>query len=392
MLRVSLEYLSKENENCYYKGNLYTGLVIDVDAGRVVSLDLFEEGQRSTEYTNEYWEVYDYKLRVEDSQLSFEYNDNQNITSYNNEAFTGIAFKFENEFCTAESLYIDGQLSSELTFYKNGQIADISFNRDGIDFDCSWYQNGSMHKMEIFKLDLFDISLEFTEENNLTNLKIEGDYFNNIEQFKDIIKEPFFYDKSFFKDVDVTEDITITGKHVDDIIFENLFSNQGMHKLKKILLFDTSITDKHLPKLESLDHFEAVIINGIRINSKMVEENNASLRTIGALILCLLTSFYLIPRIFGEVSSYDRDHAGALTIVLFSAFVISSGIIYNVNKMASIIFTVIGILISDSIFIYILVCTRGSGDVLNMMVVVNAVSLVIPIAIHKLMETKDSRI
>jgi len=249
MLRVNIDSISNENGRYYYRGGLFTGVAFFLNDCKVERSVEIKGGALHGEYFNEYLFGLDGLLKVDSDCLEPEDEGEEEPLCYGEERFSGIAYDFDDGFCTGELCYTRGWLGSQVGYYKSGILGSIELIDEDFSQKIYWYENGQIKRYEIFERNSFDISLGFEENGEITVLSIDGDYFDRVGALRNKIKFYYFDDKKFSAELTGADYLYVSGSAVDDELFDGLLANNGLSNTSKLRICRTPLTATSLEKL-----------------------------------------------------------------------------------------------------------------------------------------------
>lgn len=254
MLRINAELISDEANTYYYRGEPFTGVVFMLNGCEVERAIEVKGGKLQGAYSNELFSSIQNLQKVDSDCLFSEDEGGIEPYCYKGDRFTGIAYDFDGEFCTGERYILEGWLESEVGYYKSGKLAVVDLAEENFAQRYQWYECGQLEQCRIFERDSFEVNFAFTDQGEVTELSVDGDYFNRYKSIKTNLRYDYFADKDFAKSLFGAETLFISGSGINEEIFEDLLANNGLLKTSKITIFGTSIGSASLDKLVSIQN------------------------------------------------------------------------------------------------------------------------------------------
>lgn len=258
MLRINANCLKEEVDDeldyiYYYKGELFTGIAYDIDElMNSAVIEYYREGKYDGQYVNEYFNAPAEIKHTLDELLKDDPNSYSGEPfTRNYTPFTGIAYRFEEEFCVEEKYYDGGYFISKANYNKNGELTVIEVSIDRLFYRYRWLKTGELQSLHITNKGL-EIEVEYDKNKRLESLTLNGDYFKKLKELKELIKLPLVEDITFFKDVTAAETLYLRGNLIDDRLFNMLCENHGMDGVKRLDHRDTALTNASLNKFKRL--------------------------------------------------------------------------------------------------------------------------------------------
>lgn len=152
---------------------------------------------------------------------------------YNGDRFSGIAFDFDNDYCVGETLIKDGLIKEEVSFFDNGKINSYDRADECLNQFNSWYFDGEVNEIKIVTPDSLYFSLKLNEHKKLNYLNISDSFFDKVKSISNFLKFNYVNDITFFANIKVAEYLSLSGKGINDMLFDYLSKSEGLKKLKK---------------------------------------------------------------------------------------------------------------------------------------------------------------
>ncbi len=244
-----MNLISNENGRYYYQGELFTGVSFYLDCCKVERSIEIKSGVLHGEYFNEYLSGLDEAIKIYSDCLKPEDEGEEEPLCYGEERFSGMAYDFDDGFCTGELCYTRGWLGSQVGYYKSGVLGSVELIDEDFSQKYYWYADSQVRRYEIFERNSFDVSLGFKENGVITVLSIDEDYFDRVHALKDEIKFYYFFDKNFAVKLTGADYLYISGSAVDDEVFDGLLANDGLSITSKLRICRTSLTTISFDKL-----------------------------------------------------------------------------------------------------------------------------------------------
>lgn len=266
MLRVNAEVLSKESDRYYYQGNLFTGVAFSVVGCTITKAVQYQIGLATSKYVSEYFLDVDEQTTVNSDCLEPENEGYDEPACYNGTRFSGIAYDFDNNFCTGELHYENGWLGSQINYYLSGKLEFVELIGKDLSQKYYWYENGQIGRFEIFARDLLEIRLAFNQQGEVTLISIDGQYFEKIASFTDKIKYPLFNKDNFISDLIGSDCLNIFGSTVDDELFKRLIAKGGLKNTSKLHIYGTPLAAKSIDELVSIPNIKQILVKSDVLN------------------------------------------------------------------------------------------------------------------------------
>lgn len=204
MQRILMSCLTLNKGLYYYNDELFTGIGFEVKGSEVKQRIVIKDGLQSGPYLNEYMPTLEHCLHVnEDALEPHPSNYDGQPVSYQNKPFTGIAYEFWKDFCTSETLRVNGYWdhgrwdNAVITYYISGCFESVYISSDGLHQKYEWNPEGNLKTLMLLKKGFLEIDIECTEDLNLKKVMIGQDYFKNIDLLKNRLKFPVYDNKQF---------------------------------------------------------------------------------------------------------------------------------------------------------------------------------------------------
>jgi len=276
MIRLNINRLKKQDNKYLFNGSLFSGVLFFLQGDIVLKKKLCQDGIVLGNYKNKlfpnnnYLEInFDALIGDDPYYPAFQY--------FNNEKFTGIAYGFNQDgFCTDEMLFLDGfhEPKSAIDFFVSGEISSFDKDEDSFAQLFEWYESNFIKQVHL-TLDLTDNRIDFEitklESGAIRTLTIDKDYFENIDFFKKYSMFDIFEEKSFLENISANHDyLRLSRLGIDDEIFHYLHLHNGLEKLERLYINDTSLTDKSFKKLIGLKNLEDLNITSYECSLEVV--------------------------------------------------------------------------------------------------------------------------
>jgi hypothetical protein len=226
----------------------------------------YQAGLAVGEYVNEYFQNINKQTKVNSDCLEFEDEGYDEPVYYNGKRFSGIAYDFDNDFCTGELLYENGWRGSEVNYYLSGKLESVELISKEFSQKYRWYENAQISQFEIFARDLFEIRLAFNQQGEVTLVSIDGQYFENIASLTDKVKYPFFDKKDFISNLIGSDCLNIFGTAVDEELFNRLITNKEFRNTSKLRIYGTPLTAKSINRLTPVIHINQILVQSDVLN------------------------------------------------------------------------------------------------------------------------------
>jgi hypothetical protein len=277
MYRLKKSALVSQDNNFFYQYRAFNGIVFEVVDELIPTPLEYQDGVILQNYHNEYIPIADNEICIDQSALVGKEDEDCEPFMYQDKEFSGVAYDFDEEFCIAETRYIDGINWAETNWSLTGELTSFSSSFDNIFQAYEWYENGFFESIDICESETHTMELKFTEKQELSSIDISIDYFNNISKFKTRLKFHFLESKSFSKEVKIGSKLFASGLGVDDMVFSELQSCPGFSDLKSITLFGTSVSNICISSLEKYKSLKNISIDDKR-NEVMIATKKLKLR------------------------------------------------------------------------------------------------------------------
>ncbi|MGV6829988.1 MAG: hypothetical protein ACWA5P_00310 [bacterium] len=282
MLKVDRDELLEEKEGKWYwkeSEELFSGMMIYFDDDAFFdnlemgpedrTAEIVENGIVIKPYRSEYFSKYKYadynSLRqIEDGEISIRENEiEREIGRYliDDSLVTASTVGCYKGYLRSEYLFINGNLKFTIFYRQSGEMESFEYREDGEhnnDFfreRYEWHQDGSYKVINLgIQHTFFD--MECPEPNILRSLWIKNHYNDNIEKLKEESFIGLIEDKAYYKQFKTKSFLMLAGEGINDEIFYNIKSNEGMEELEELHLSDVSFGQEsyyallHLPKLK----------------------------------------------------------------------------------------------------------------------------------------------
>ncbi|BDM64475.1 hypothetical protein NFHSH190041_19270 [Shewanella sp. NFH-SH190041] len=256
-MRVKSEKINFIKDKAYLDNKLFNGISYSVSNGIIKKISQYKNGIEYESYNGIINIIPNSKL-VEMAYLKIE-NDLEPIY-YNGDRFSGIAFDFDNDYCVGETLIKDGLIKEEVSFFDNGKINSYDRADECLNQFNSWYFDGEVNEIKIVTPDSLYFSLKLNEHKKLNYLNISDSFFDKVKSISNFLKFNYVNDITFFANIKVAEYLSLSGKGINDMLFDYLSKSEGLKKLKKINIRGTSISDSIINAFDRAENLSEIII------------------------------------------------------------------------------------------------------------------------------------
>lgn len=264
MLRINARYLECENSLYIYENQLFTGIGFELDDGIIKKKIVYKDGVILEEYNSELFDSEKHDDLWIDKRL-IESEDEYEPIIFNGTLFSGIACRFNGHFCIGEEKYIDGEGTSECHYSFDGMLTYLDTNEKGFYQQYEWYKTGLYKKIIISQDENFEMELEFTKDQLLNQISIEGDYFKFIQSIKhDLIKDVPIINYDFFDHIQLSDKLFLASSGITDNVFEVIMKCKGYKTLTSITLFLTLLSTEYIMSFKELTSLSYIKIKDRR--------------------------------------------------------------------------------------------------------------------------------
>lgn len=260
MLRINLASTSKRNGVYYYRNEPFSGVAFTLNGCDIENVTNIKNGALQGEYSNEYLTCLGELPRVDSNCLEPEDENEEEPLCYKGKRFSGIAYDFDGDFCTGELYYVRGWVDSQIEYYKSGVISVIELIDEGFSQKYHWYKNGQIKKYEIYEQGYFEINLTFKEHGDIAAISIDGNHFNRFQMIRDKVKFQSFFNRNFAVNLSGSDYLYVSGSAVNNEVFDDLLSNDGLRKTTKLRICRTPLTAAILDKLVPVKNISELYI------------------------------------------------------------------------------------------------------------------------------------
>lgn len=164
---------------------------------------------------------------------------------FNGHLFTGIGYDIDDGVCHEESDFKNGLVGQTVTFFGDGDIDSIYLKNDTLVEYVIFDKQGFIKEYNLNKFGVFDVTFGYIE-GWLRSVKIEGDFFNQVnnDEYLIGIEVPDSLDK--IKNLNVASTLYLNGSGVDDEFFKSIMHNDKLKKTDDMTISNTSLTLKSL--------------------------------------------------------------------------------------------------------------------------------------------------
>lgn len=259
--------LVSEGDRISYNGENFNGALLTLRNGVVVERKFCKDGIISGVYASPYIDLDNSRSIIDSMNLDDEYEE---PCTYQGRLYSGVAYKFDGDVCVSEREYEGGWLITEINYRRDGTYESVDVGDDEISQKCSWYEGGNVEEFESFKRGSYRFWVKFTEKNAITTLVIEGDYFSEVEKNRKKLAIDMFSNLDSFIDLDCADYFFISGSGVNDRVFNDIISHNGLDNTSRLRISKTEITPELFNELKPFKN-----INNIVIKSENVDFGDA---------------------------------------------------------------------------------------------------------------------
>jgi hypothetical protein len=265
MLRIDTRYLEFENSLYYYENQLFTGIGFRLDEGVITNKKIYQDGILSGEYTNNHIDTDDNGLWVDMRVLEGTDGDESEPLFFKGKLFSGVACDLNGHFCVSEKKFQEGECCPEAHYSFSGLLIYLDNAENGLYQQYEWFKNGLYKKIILSHDGYFDFELDFTREQRLSQISIEGDYFKDIQSFlSELIKEVPITDCYFSDHIKLSSSLYLASSGITDVVFNTLKNCEGFSSISDITLFLTSISAKKIELLKEFNQLKYIKVKDRR--------------------------------------------------------------------------------------------------------------------------------
>jgi hypothetical protein len=288
LLKVKSSALTKVDDIVYLLGARYSGVAFYIsDDGEIYDIINYSHGYANGIYQppDEY-NCTDFDIVIDENSMRVDVDmlqsgDSSSYTGepfmFRGEAFTGVAYRFQGEFCIEEKLYLDGYYSSiEMgsEWYFTGVLKSLDLDYMG-NSRCNFGERYGFYEDGMFSRGGFWLIEEcngsrvrtsggwgFNENSQISGVGITGNYFDRYEEFSLLMKYPHLLpsSKCDMRKFRCASCLILNDDGIDDELVYNISSNHGLDNVKELLINDTSLSADLILGLKDLGNLKKLSI------------------------------------------------------------------------------------------------------------------------------------
>lgn len=267
MIRIKSSELAFIDNTAYHQGELFTGIAYFLSGAIIEKAIKYKNGEEIDIYICETLHSITPKISIDADFLESE--DDQEPYLYENKLFSGMAYDFNDNKCVGEALYKNGNLFYEASWYDTGEIATLEIAEQQLYQNIWWNADGSYRHVEISEKNSFSFKAIFNDENLLTSISIDGDYFSRVPFLKEKIKIKFLETAFDIKKLRLAPYLYLSGSNIDSDFIESLKKSKGYGDIKKIHINCSKLPNDNIVLLANQNNLQEFLID---------DENNKSLK------------------------------------------------------------------------------------------------------------------
>lgn len=232
----------------FYKGQLFTGVAIQVDADRVVSKVVFENGVRVRDYLPPF-PVYPKAVGnqfVGDGLEAFEEPFLRDGVK-----FSGLLHYFADEECFSEVQYVNGLEFSE-AIYEKGEIVKLEFRDQDLIQSFQFDLSKKPISVGLSEYKSFFFQILFHPDELLRILSVDGAYSERVSELGDRVKFHLFDNLEDLYGLDISKSLSLYGDGINKELICILSKNKGFFEIENLSLTNTSLDIDFLLGLDQL--------------------------------------------------------------------------------------------------------------------------------------------
>lgn len=238
-------------------GDLFTGTLLDIDNGIVKSKRKYKDGVLCDDESESPFTLYP----TSDSEINGMFLEGDyEPYSYNGQLFNGVAYFFNHhQECVTQKQYDNGEEVSEAKYiygklvYLEHAEPDDSFTQKFI-----WNESGNVEHLSIFSREQFHVGAHFENNNAVSLLIFDGDYFKYIDEKNSLLLFDYIKTPSFFSSIKGSEDLNLSGSSIDNLLLNELVSSGCLTNTLRLEVYNTSVTN--LDCLASLSNLQELYV------------------------------------------------------------------------------------------------------------------------------------
>lgn len=259
MFKLKKSALMNKNGKWYYKQKLFSGVLFDED-GDYIDAFYVEKGVKGQKYSNSYID-----------KAGFEVGFNKLLAKgrpqakYKGKPLNGVTYDFEKEYCSQERLYVDGIVVITIKNYPDGSLKSYTWHMydTGAEFDFD--ETGKTKRLYIKKTKDVNLSLLLGENNRISHLYINGDFFSTKNNMIDKVPFPIIT-KAQLRHYTFDETVYMQGSGITSKMLSAMLSNGGFDDTVRVAARNVSFSPAVVKKFGKLTRLESLSISDLQGN------------------------------------------------------------------------------------------------------------------------------
>lgn len=248
-LRLNKSALELRADQAYFQDQLFDGIAYTTSEDEVIGIESYHEGRSTGPYQDPYFDVPEDTLRVLTDSLTPYHEDLLEPYTYHGQPYKGLAFQFEQDYCTSQSYLEDGRTRQAMEWDEEGTLVNYEHYRVLFQESAACYPNGQLKQLKLNMKDHFSLELDLSPGQSLEAFTLRGDYF---ERAPELASEFFFFPLPSIDTLSswqAAPRLFLSGSSVNDAVFQRIQDQGGFQLLQKLSLFATGISGAEIQKL-----------------------------------------------------------------------------------------------------------------------------------------------